>query len=166
MWAHPGKQLLFMGGELAQFSEWDHDSSLEWHLFDYPAHRGVQALIRDLNRVYRDSPALWKLDHSPDGFRWIDANDADNNVLSFFRTDGREHVVCVCNLSPVPRSGFRLGLPTAGTFHEVVNSDAETYGGTNVGNMGVVEAEATSWHGLDHSAVITLPPLGVVWLRG
>ena len=166
MWAHPGKQLMFMGGELAQYREWDHDSSLDWHLFDYPAHRGVQTLIRDLNRVYRDSPALWRLDHSPEGFRWIDANDADNNVLSFFRTDGKEHLVCVCNLSPVPRTGFRLGLPKAGTYHEVVNTDAETYGGTNVGNMGVVEAEPVSWHGLEHSALITLPPLGVVWLRG
>jgi 1,4-alpha-glucan branching enzyme len=168
MWAHPGKQLLFMGGELAQWREWDHDSSLEWHLFDYTAHRGVQSLVRDLNRAYRDVPALWELDDSPEGFRWIDANDADNNVLSFYRTNaaGDDHLVCIANLSPVPRTGFRVGLPKSGTYTEVINTDAVGYGGTNTGNMGSVEAEETPWHGLDHSALLTLPPLGVVWLHG
>jgi 1,4-alpha-glucan branching enzyme len=168
MWAHPGKQLLFMGGEIAQFHEWDHDSSLDWHLFDHHPHRGVQSLIRDLNRVYTETPALWELDSSPEGFQWIDANDADNNVLSFFRTNSKrdEFIVCIANLSPVPRTGFRVGLPTKGTFYEIVNTDADSYGGTNVGNMGSVDAEKVPWHGLDHSALLTLPPLGVVWLRG
>ena len=167
MWAHPGKQLLFMGGELGQYKEWDHDSSLDWQVLDHTPHKGVQLLVRDLNRVYKEVAALWEMDHSPDGFRWIDANDADNNVLSFFRAneDGSEHLVCVCNLSPIPRTGFRLGLPQGGNYLEVVNSDAAIYGGTNMGNMGTVVAEAKAWHGLDHSAVLTLPPLGVIWLR-
>ena len=167
MWAHPGKQLVFMGGEIGQYAEWDHDSSLDWHLLDHPPHSGVQALVRDLNRAYKDTPALWEMDYSPEGFRWIDANDADNNVVSFYRSsaDAKRHLVCVANLSPVPRSGFRLGLPAPGTYTEVVNSDAEAYGGTNIGNMGAVESEAVAWHGLDDSAVLTLPPLGVVWLR-
>ena len=168
MWAHPGKQLLFMGGDLGQYREWDHDTSLDWHLLDHTPHKGVQLLLRDLNRAYKDVPALWEMDHSPDGFRWIDANDADNNVLSFYRSNesGDEHLVCVCNLSPIPRSGFRLGLPAAGNYIEIVNTDAAIYGGTNMGNMGTVVAEDEPWHGLDHSAMLTLPPLGVVWLRG
>ncbi|MGH2807794.1 MAG: 1,4-alpha-glucan branching protein GlgB [Actinomycetota bacterium] len=168
MWAHPGKQLIFMGGEIAQYREWDHDTSLDWHLFDHHPHRGVQSLIRDLNRVYNETPALWELDSSPEGFQWIDANDADNNVLSFFRTNPArdEFLVCIANLSPVPRTGFRVGLPKAANFYEVVNTDADSYGGTNVGNLGSVEAEKVPWHGLDHSALLTLPPLGVVWLRG
>lgn len=167
MWAHPGKQLLFMGCEIGQVKEWNHDQSLDWHLLDDPGHAGVQSLVRDLNRAYKAIPALWATDASPDGFRWIDANDADNNVISFFRTDGSgKHLVCVANFSPVPRMGFRLGLPSDGLYDEVLNTDAETYGGTNQGNMGEVKAEKVPWHGLDHSAMITLPPLGVVWLYG
>jgi 1,4-alpha-glucan branching enzyme len=167
MWAHPGKQLLFMGGEIGQYREWDHDGSLDWHLLENTPHKGVQLLVRDLNRAYKEIGALWELDHSHEGFRWIDANDADNNVLSFYRSDeaGTDHLVCVCNLSPIPRTGFRLGLPSSGNYIEVVNSDAAVYGGTNMGNMGTVVAEKESWHGLDHSAVLTLPPLGVIWLR-
>jgi 1,4-alpha-glucan branching enzyme len=166
MWAHPGKQLIFMGGEFAQSREWNHDHSLDWHLLDYEEHLGIQKFVADLNKVYKGTPALWELDSEPEGFRWIDANDADNNVLSFFRrgTSG-ELLVCVCNFSPVPRIDYRVGLPTGGDFYEVLNSDADTYGGTNVGNMGAVTAEDLPWHGLDHSALVTLPPLGVVWLR-
>jgi 1,4-alpha-glucan branching enzyme len=167
MWAHPGKQLLFMGGEFAQSREWNHDHSLDWHLLDYDEHQGVQRLVGDLNKAYRGIPALWELDSSPDGFRWIDPNDADNNVISFFRTtaDGASHLVCVCNFSPVPRHDYRLGLPAPGGYLEVLNTDAETYGGSNTGNMGTVETEAIPWHGLDYSARVTLPPLGVIWLR-
>ena len=167
MWAHPGKQLLFMGCEIGQYAEWDHDSSLDWHLLDHTPHKGVQLLVRDLNRAYTETQALWQMDHSPDGFRWIDANDADNNVLSFYRTneDQTEFVVCICNLSPVPRTGFQIGLPSGGDYIEILNTDAGIYGGTNMGNMGTVKASAEPWHGLDHSAVLTLPPLGVVWLR-
>jgi 1,4-alpha-glucan branching enzyme len=167
MWAHPGKQLLFMGAEFAQSREWSHDRSLDWHLLDYEEHQGVQRLVADLNRIYGALAALWERDSSPDGFQWIDANDADNNVLSFFRTngDGSQHLVCVCNLSPVVRTRHRLGLPAGGTYVEVLNSDSELYGGTNTGNMGMIEAEPTAWHGLDHSARLTLPPLGVIWLH-
>ncbi len=167
MWAHPGKKLLFMGGEFGQEREWNHDESLDWHLLDDAAHAGLQHLMADMNAAYRANPALWELDHAPEGFQWIDANDADNNVISFYRTDRaqKNHLVCVCNLAPIPRTGFRVGLPKTGTYREVINTDAETYGGTNVGNMGQVVAEKTPWHGLDHSAMITLPPLGTVWLQ-
>jgi 1,4-alpha-glucan branching enzyme len=166
MWAHPGKKLLFMGGEFAQEREWDHDQSLDWHLLEDAGHEGMRLLIADLNRVYTSSPSLWELDTSPDGFRWIDANDADNNVISFYRVgaDGGV-VVCICNLSPVPRTGFRVGLPVAGSYSEVINTDAAAYGGNNLGNMGMVEAVPESWHGLDHSALLTLPPLATIWLR-
>jgi 1,4-alpha-glucan branching enzyme len=166
MWAHPGKQLMFMGGEFAQSREWNHDHSLDWHLLDYEEHLGIQKFVADLNKVYKGTPALWELDSVPEGFRWIDANDADNNVLSFFRRSATgELLVCICNFSPVPRVDYRVGLPTGGEYDEVLNSDADTYGGTNIGNMGGVIAEDVSWHGLDHSALVTLPPLGVVWLR-
>jgi 1,4-alpha-glucan branching enzyme len=122
--------------------------------------------MADLNRIYRNNPALWAHDESPEGFRWIDANDADNNVISFYRTDasGEHYLVCICNLSPVPRDGFRVGLPKGARFTEVVNTDAEPYGGTNVGNMGSVLAEPKPWHGLEQSAVVNLPPLGALWL--
>jgi 1,4-alpha-glucan branching enzyme len=166
MWAHPGKQLMFMGSEFAQSREWNHDQSLDWHLLDYDEHQGVQRLVADLNKTYRGIPALWEVDFSPDGFRWIDPNDADNNVISFYRTGagGDSHLVCVCNFSPIPRTGYRLGLPAPGDYHEVLNTDAEAYGGTNTGNMGTVVAEPVRWHGLDHSCLLTLPPLGTVWL--
>jgi 1,4-alpha-glucan branching enzyme len=168
MWAHPGKKLLFMGGEFGQIREWDHDRSLDWHLLEDPMHLGMQRMMRDMNQTYKKNPALWELDHEPEGFRWIDANDADNNVISFYRTDRahKNHVVCICNLAPVPRTGFRVGLPKGGSYTEVVNTDAEAYGGTNVGNMGKVTAEAVPWHGLEHSAMVTLPPLGTIWLEG
>lgn len=168
MWAHPGKNLLFMGGEIAQEREWNHDASLDWHLLDDPMHHGVQRLVADINKAYKGIPALWELDHSPEGFRWIDANDADNNVVSFYRhpgTGGRD-LVCIANLSPIPRHGFRIGLPSEGPFQEILNTDADTYGGTNMGNMGEVKPERVPWHGLEHSALITLPPLAVLWLYG
>ena len=166
MWAHPGKQLLFMGGELAQSREWNHDQSLDWHLLDYDEHQGIQRLVADLNKVYGGLRPLWDLDFSPEGFRWIDPNDADSNTLSFLRTDrAREHyVVCACNFSPSPRAGYRLGLPAAGNYDEILNTDAELYGGGNICNVGTIAAEKIPWHGLDYSAEITLPPLGVVWL--
>ena len=167
MWAHPGKQLVFMGGEFAQSREWNHDHSLDWHLLDYDEHQGVQRLVADLNHVYRGTPALWEVDFSESGFRWIDPNDADNNAISFFRTNeaGDEHLVCACNFSPIPRHEYRLGLPASGEYHEVLNTDADLYGGGNLGNLGTVVAEARPWHGLDYSAVLTLPPLATIWLR-
>jgi 1,4-alpha-glucan branching enzyme len=166
MWAHPGKKLLFMGGELAQEQEWSHDRSLDWHLLEQRDNAGVQALVRELNRVYREEPALWECDHDPAGFRWLEPNDAPANVLAFARysADGTRVLVCVCNLAPVPREGYRLGLPSAGRWREVLNTDSTYYGGSDVGNLGGVESEAVPWHDQPFSAPVTLPPLGVVWL--
>jgi 1,4-alpha-glucan branching enzyme len=166
MWAHPGKQLLFMGGELAQSAEWNHNTSLDWHLLEYTEHRGVQDLIRELNGVYRSEPALYSRDFTPDGFRWIDASDVDSNVLSFLRIsdDGDRQLACIANLSPVVREGYRIGLPRGGRWREVVNTDAAGFGGSGAGNGGSVDADGESWHGLAHSALVTLPPLAVLWL--
>jgi 1,4-alpha-glucan branching enzyme len=166
MWAHPGKKLLFMGGELAQEQEWSHERSLDWHLLERPEHSGVQALVRDLNRVYRAEPALWELDFEPQGFSWLEANDAAANTLAFarFSRDRRRVVVCLCNFSPIPRPGYRVGLPHAGRWREIVNTDSAFYGGSGVGNLGAVEAEECRWHEQPYSAEVTLPPLAVVWL--
>jgi 1,4-alpha-glucan branching enzyme len=166
MWAHPGKKLLFMGGELAQEAEWSHDRSLDWHLLEQADHAGVQALVRELNRLYRAEPALWERDSDPSGFRWLEPNDAGANVLAFarFGADEERTLVCVCNLSPLPRYGYRLGLPRSGRWWEALNTDSEFFGGSGVGNLGAVEAEATPWHEQPFSAEVTLPPLGVVWL--
>jgi 1,4-alpha-glucan branching enzyme len=164
MWAHPGKKLLFMGGELAQEQEWSAERSLDWHLLERADHGGVQALVRDLNRVYREQPALWEVDFEPSGFRWLEANDASWNVLVFarFSADGSP-LVCAGNFSPVPRHSYRIGLPCGGRWVEVLNTDAAGYGGSNILN-GPVEAEQTPWHDQPFSAELTLPPLGVVWL--
>ena len=168
MWAHPGKKLLFMGGEIAQEREWDAEGSLDWHLLERPGHSGVQSLVRDLNAHYRAEPALWEVDFDPAGFRWLEANDGDNNVLAFLRLsrDGeRRPIVCVGNFSPVPRYGYRVGLPKGGTWRELVNTDSTLYGGSGVGNLGSVQAESKPWHDQPFSAEVTLPPLGVVWFR-
>jgi len=167
MWAHPGKQLLFMGGELAQPWEWNHDASLPWDLLQYDEHRGVQELVRSMNRLYAGEPALYERDHSPEGFRWIDASDVDNNILSFLRysADGERAVACIASLSPVPRHAYRIGLPFGGRWEEMLNTDAAEFGGSGVGNGGSVEATDETWHGLPYSAELTLPPLGVLWLR-
>jgi 1,4-alpha-glucan branching enzyme len=166
MWAHPGKKLLFMGGELAQEREWSHDRSLDWHLLEDADHAGVQALVRELNRIYRREPALWEVDFEPAGFRWLEPNDAGANVLAFARLarDGGRTLVCLCNLSPVPRERYRVGMPRGGRWREVLNTDSAHFGGSNVGNLGAVEADQTPWHGQPFSAELTLPPLGVVWL--
>ena len=165
MWAHPGKKLLFMGGELGEWEEWNAEGSLHWNLLEYAEHAGVQSLVRDLNRVYRDTPALWERDFDGDGFRWLEANDAANNVLAFARWDssGERPVVCVLNLSPVPRYDYRVGMPVCCEWREVLNTDAAFYGGSGVGNLGTVEAEAVPWHDQPFSASVTLPPLGGVW---
>jgi 1,4-alpha-glucan branching enzyme len=166
MWAHPGKKLLFMGSEFAQSQEWKFDQSLDWHLLEHPEHLGVQALVRDLNRVYRQEPALWQRDFSADGFRWLSSDDADQNVLSYVRTgdDGSRPVVCVMNFSPEVRRGYRVGAPVAGRYEELLNTDAAIYGGTNVGNAGEVHSEPVPAHGLDQSLVLTVPPLAAIWL--
>ncbi len=166
MWAHPGKQLVFMGAELAQESEWAEGRELDWWLLEHVEHRGVQSLVRDLNRTYVDTPALWRNDNDPSGFGWIDANDALNNVLSFVRSGGDEpRLACVSNFSAVPHHGYRLGLPQGGRWTEVINTDAEAYVGSGVGNLGAVEAVEEPWHGRPYSAAVTLPPLATLWLR-
>jgi 1,4-alpha-glucan branching enzyme len=166
MWAHPGKQLIFMGIELAQESEWSESRELDWWLLDHIEHRGVRDLVTDLNRVYRETSALWSQDHEPAGFEWIDANDTANNVFSFIRrgTDGST-LACVANFAALPHHDYRIGLPSAGVWDEVVNTDAQAYVGSGVGNLGAVRAEDTGHHGLPASATIQVPPLATVWLR-
>jgi 1,4-alpha-glucan branching enzyme len=180
MWAHPGKQLLFMGQEFAQGAEWSEARSLDWWLLDSPDHRGVARLIADLNRTYRESDALWSQDTSPEGFRWIDANDASGNVYSFVRYGvnggtpasegvagggGESTIACVANFSSVPHENYRLGLPFAGRWDEVINTDADQYFGSGVGNFGGVTAVDEPWHGLPASTTLRVPPLGALWLR-
>ena len=166
MWAHPGKQLLFMGCEFAQESEWSHDRSLDWWVLDNPDHRGVHSLVRDLNAVYLDTAALWSQDTDPAGFSWIDANDAASNVFSFLRwgSDGSV-IACLANFAGMPQEGYRIGLPFAGSWREVINTDADVYAGSGVGNAGEVWAESRPWHGQPASAALRLPPLGTLWLR-
>jgi len=165
MWAHPGKQLLFMGSEFGQDNEWSEERSLDWWLLDYAEHATVQQLVRDLNSTYRVMPALWQTDVDPEAFRWIDANDASNNTFSFLRRAGDGSMfVCVANFSGVPHEGYRLGLPAAGRWEEVINTDAELYNGSGVGNLGAVEATEEPWHGLSASAVLRVPPLATMWL--
>jgi 1,4-alpha-glucan branching enzyme len=167
MWAHPGKKLLFMGGELANPWEWAFNDELPWWLLEHADHAGMRDLVRDLNAIYRSEPALWEVDFSSDGFRWLEPNDALSNVFAFMRLsrDGERHVVCVANLAPVPREGYRVGLPRAGDWQELLNTDSAFYAGSGMGNMGRVTAEERGWHDQPYSAVLTLPPLSVLWLR-
>jgi len=167
MWTHPGKKLLFMGGEFAQEREWNHDQSLDWHLLADPSHRGMHALVRDLNRLYRSSPSLHKFDCESRGFEWIDAGDASQSILSFFRRgEGAEApVAVVCNFTPIVRHGFRLGVPKQGRWIEKLNTDSGAYDGSNVGNLGSVEAQLMSSHGQPFSVELTLPPLATVVLE-
>jgi len=164
-WSHPGKQLIFMGTEFAQGTEWAESRSLDWYLLDHAPHRGVQSAVRDLNRFYRSHSAMWALDHSPQGFEWIDANDADRNVLAYLRRDDRGNVVAVVvNFSGVPHEDYRLALPQGGTWIEALNTDAEEYGGSGVGNLGQVQARPEPHHGRAFSATLRVPPLGVLYL--
>ena len=172
MWAHPGKQLVFMGTEFAQLSEWAESRELDWYLLGRAPHAGMQRMVRDLNRRYVEVPALWRRDHEPDGFAWIDANDAGHNVFSFLRrAEGEPDLACVTNFANGVHSHYRLGLPAAGEWTEVLNTDAELYGGSGVGNLGVVTAEVASDlesrapGGSPAYAVLTLPPLATIWLR-
>jgi 1,4-alpha-glucan branching enzyme len=168
MYGHPGKKLLFMGAEFGQGREWHHDRSLDWHLLDAgPHHRGVQQLVRDLNRLHRTEPALHELDFDPAGFSWIDCSDWEQSVVSFVRRPraAADCVIVVCNFTPVARRGYRVGVPRPGFYREVVNTDAGVYGGSNVGNDGGVWAEPTAWQGQPASVLLTLPPLGVLYLK-
>jgi 1,4-alpha-glucan branching enzyme len=165
MWTHPGKKLLFMGGEFAQFREWAHDSSLDWHLLDQPLNRGVSDWIRDLNQALAREPALNELDFESAGFQWIDHADAERCILSYVRRDvtGRP-IVVLLNLTPVPRENYRVGVPWPGPWREILNSDAERYGGSGIGNFGRVESAPVPAHGQFDSMVVTLPPLAMVAL--
>ncbi|MFT2748563.1 1,4-alpha-glucan branching protein GlgB [Clavibacter sp. Sh2036] len=166
MWSHPGKQLLFMGQEFGQPSEWSEERGLDWWILDQPVHRALFDLVGSLNRTYVDTPALWALDNDPAGFEWIDAGDAERNVLAFLRRDREGNQVAVVhNFSGAPISGYRLGLPQAGVWEEILNTDAEQFGGSGVGNLGAVHAGDDGWHGRPASAELTLPPLAGLWLR-
>ena len=162
-WTHPGKQLLFMGSEFAQQTEWAESRSLDWHALDDPAHQGVMRSVADLNRVYKETPALWQLDHSPDGFEWIDSDDAFRNTLAFLRKGyDAPPVAVVVNFAGIPHEGYRLALPRGGRWREIFNSDAEAYGGSGVGNLGEIEALPEPHYGRPYSASIRVPPLGIV----
>jgi 1,4-alpha-glucan branching enzyme len=163
MYGQPGKKLLFMGGEFGQRNEWNHDTSLDWHLINLPRHDGLRRLVQHLNYVYKNEPTLWQQDDTYEGFEWIDFHDADNSVVSFMRKSREGDIlVFVVNATPVVRYNYRLGLPKAGFYREVINTDAETYGGSNVGNYGGVHSEARQWMGREYSALIQLPPLATV----
>jgi 1,4-alpha-glucan branching enzyme len=168
MWGHPGKKLLFMGGEFGQTREWSHDRSLDWHLLDQgPYHRGLQRLVADLNRVYRAEPALHQVDFEPAGFSWIDCNDWEQSIVSFLRRarDPGDFVVAACNFTPVPRHGYRVGVPAPGTYREILNTDAQLYGGSGLGNGGWAQAEPVPWQGQPCSVVLTLAPLATLLLK-
>lgn len=167
MWGHPGKKLLFMGSEFAQRAEWNHESSLDWHLLDAPSHAGVQTLVRDLNNLYRSTPALYELDCRAEGFEWVDGGNSEESIFSWIRrgTDGSAPVLVVTNFTPVLRKSYRIGVPEDGFWKECLNTDAETYGGGNQGNMGGVSSQPISEHGLPHSIEITVPPLATVFFE-
>ena len=167
MWAHPGKKLLFMGGEFGQRREWQHEESLEWHVLQYPEHRGLQHWMSDLNRLYRNEPALHELDFAVEGFEWIDFDDWQASVVSFVRKSGRggELILVVCNFTPIPRMQYTVGVPRGGHWRELLNSDAEIYGGSGMGNFGGLQAAAPGAHGRDHALRVTLPPLAVVFFK-
>lgn len=167
MYAQPGKKLLFMGGEFGQRAEWNHDRSLDWHLLEHDSHDGVRRLVRDLNHAYRELSALHTLDFEPRGFEWIDTHDNEQSVLSFLRWGPapRDAVACVFNFTPVPRHNYRIGVPFGGLWEEVVNTDAHQYWGSGVGNFGAVESAPIPYHGHRQSLMLTLPPLGALYLR-
>jgi 1,4-alpha-glucan branching enzyme len=167
MFAQSGKKLLFMGDEFGQVREWAHDTSLEWHVLQYPLHHGVRNWMEQLNRLYRSEPALHELDNDPAGFEWVDCNDHATSVLSMLRkgSSSQDVVLAVCNFTPVPRIGYKVGVPSGGFWRELLNSDAKEYGGSGMGNMGGCEAKAEPAHGRPYSLTLTLPPLGALFLK-
>jgi 1,4-alpha-glucan branching enzyme len=167
MFGHPGKKLLFMGGEFAQWKEWDHDESLEWHAADLKYHNGVKEWVRDLNHLYRSEPALHELDFSRDGFSWIDFHDWEQSIISFIRKSEstNEAILIVCNFTAVPRYDYRVGVPEGGFWRELLNSDSEIYEGSDCGNSGGLEASPMRFQGRDYSLSLTLPPLGILFLK-
>jgi 1,4-alpha-glucan branching enzyme len=163
MFGHPGKKLLFMGGEFGQWNEWNHDRSLDWHLIESPRHDGLRRLVQHLNHIYKQEPALWDQDDSHEGFEWIDFHDADNCVVAFLRRSrAGDLLIFAVNATPVVRGNYRIGVPAGGFYREIVNTDAATYGGSNVGNLGGIQAEDAAWQGRTHSIAVNLPPLATV----
>jgi 1,4-alpha-glucan branching enzyme len=163
MFAHPGKKLFFMGGEFGQWREWNHDTQLDWHLVGSPLHDGLRRLIQHLNHIYKSEPALWNLDDTYDGFEWIDFSDAANSTVSFLRKSREGDIILfIVNATPIVRYNYVVGAPAPGYYREIINTDAETYGGTNIGNLGGVNAAAEPHHGKEHSLKINLPPLACV----
>jgi 1,4-alpha-glucan branching enzyme len=166
MYSQPGKKLLFMGSELAQWREWNHDASLDWHLLDDPAHQQVQLLVGTLNHLYKTEPALHELDADRAGFHWLDADDAERSLLLYERVSaGGERVVCALNFTPAPRYNVRVGVPDGGLWRELLNTDAVAFGGSGQGNFGAVETTPVRAHGRELSLSLTVPPLGAVLLR-
>jgi 1,4-alpha-glucan branching enzyme len=167
MWGHPGKKLLFMGGEFGQRREWTHDGSLEWHVLQYPLHDGVQRWVADLNRLYRENSALHRKDFSPEGFRWVQRGDWEQSAISFLRFAGEEAppILAVYNFTPMPRFNYRVGVPRGGYWREILNSDAQAYGGGGVGNYGGADAVPMPYEEYSHSLTLTLPPLAAVFFK-
>jgi 1,4-alpha-glucan branching enzyme len=167
MYAQPGKKLMFMGCEFGQVREWAHDTSLEWHVLQYPIHSGMQKWVAELNRLYRSEPALHLLDTNAGGFEWVDCNDNLTSTISLLRKSesAKDTILVVCNFTPIPRVGYRVGVPLGGYWRELLNSDALDYGGTGAGNFGGVTAEAEPAHGRPYSLKLTLPPLSALFLK-
>jgi 1,4-alpha-glucan branching enzyme len=167
MYSHPGKKLTFMGAEFGQVREWSHDRSLDWHLLDDPLHQGLRRWVQVLNHTYQREPSLHQVDFEPAGFSWVDCNDNENSVISMIRRarNPNDFAVMLANFTPVPRLGYRVGVPEGGWYRELLNSDAAMYGGGNVGNGGGVAAEDQPSHGFNHSLTVTVPPLGFVLLK-
>jgi len=164
MWGHPGKKLLFMGGEIAQEAEWNHDSQVYWAGLNDPQHVGVQAVVRDLNKIYRSHSPLHAGDHDPEGFAWVIGDDTQNSVFAFLRRHAGRNVLVLCNMTPVPRDAYRIGVPTGGMWREILNTDAREYGGSGLGNGGQLMAQAQPSHGYEHSLEMLLPPLATLIL--
>jgi 1,4-alpha-glucan branching enzyme len=166
MWTHPGKKLLFMGGELGQIREWSHDREIDWYLLKSPLHAGLQRLVRDLNRTYAAEPALHQRDSEGSGFSWIVADDSENSVFVYERRGNDDKpIVVALNMTPVPREGYRFGVPRAGTWREMLNTDSRHYGGSDIGNASHLDTEPTASHGKAHSLKLNLPPLGALILQ-
>ncbi len=164
MWGHPGKKLLFMGQEIGQREEWNYNTGIRWELLQFAFHRKLQELVRDLNRLYRSSPALHQVDFHYSGFEWVDFRDAEHSVISFIRRakDPRDFLIFCCNFTPVPHTGYEFGVPEEGFYLEILNTDSELYGGSNLGNGGVVSSRPIPKHGRKYSIAVTLPPLAVL----
>jgi 1,4-alpha-glucan branching enzyme len=167
MYAHPGKKLLFMGVDIGQYEEWDYEASVRWELLEFDSHRKLQELVRALNALYRSHPAIYQIDFHHTGFEWVDFHDVDSSIIAFLRRakDPQDFLLFCCNFTPVPRTNYRFGVPEEGFYEEVLNTDSEAFGGSNMGNFGGVASLARPCHGRDHSISITLPPLAVVAFR-